>query len=260
MAAIVVYLWKTMPRRQLFGSVLIVLGPFFTLAALHGGFFGLRFVAANQWGGLLVTLVVGGLGILLSLPIGVLLALGRRSNMPLIRILSTIYIEVWRGVPLLGVLFMATLLLPLMLPAGSTVPLFYAVMAGIILYAAAYLAEVIRGGLLSIGRLQFEAADALGFGYWNKMRTIILPQALSNVLPAMVGIFIALFKSSTIVLVVGVFDLLGIVQNAAQNPDWAGFFTEGYLFVGLVFWVICYSVSMFGQSHERGRNRRNHDV
>lgn len=257
---IVVYRVKVLPKRALMGAILLVVGPLFTLAMLHGGFAGLSFVPANRWGGLMVTLVVGGIGILLSLPLGIILALGRRSSMPLIRVFCVVYVEVWRGLPLLGVLFMGTLLLPLLLPAGTSAPMFYGVMAGIVLYAAAYLAEVVRGGLLSITKLQYEAADALGFSYWGKVRMIILPQALSNVLPAMVSVFIALFKSSTLVLVVGVFDLLGIVQNAAQNPDWAGFFTEGYVFVGLVFWVICYSVSAFGQSLENGRNRRNRDV
>lgn len=258
--AVLTLRWKSMPGRDVVGPMLILLGPVFALALIHGGFAGLTPVPTTAWGGLMVTLIVGGLGIVLSLPLGVLLALGRRSRMPLIRVLSVVYIEVWRGVPLLGVLFMATMLLPLLLPPGTRVPQFYGVMTGIVLYAAAYMAEVVRGGLQSIGTTQFEAADALGFGFWSKMRIVILPQALSNVSPALVGIFINLFKSSTLVLVVGVFDLLGIVQNAAQNPDWAGFFAEGYVFVAAVFWIICFAMSSWGETLGRRRNRRNRDV
>lgn len=234
---------------------LVLLGPIFALAFFAGGFAGLRFVPATQWGGLMVTLVVGLIGILLSVPIGTLLALGRQSTMPLVKAICVVYIEVWRGVPLLGVLFMMGLLMPLTLPPEIVISRFTAVMIGVVLYAAAFIAEILRGGLQGIARLQTEAADALGFTYWRRMQLIILPQAFRHVLPALVNTFINLFKSSTLVLVVGVFDLLGIVQNAAHNADWSGYYLEGYIFVAALFWVICHGISRYSAHLERKLDR-----
>lgn len=244
LAALALFL-PNVPRRSLLAWALVFLGPVFALALFAGGFAGLSPVPATQWGGLMVTLVVGVIGILLSVPLGTLLALGRQSSMPLVRAFCVVYIELWRGVPLLGVLFMFTLLMPLTLPPDIVISRFAAVMIGIVLYAAAFIAEILRGGLQGIARLQTEAADALGFTYWRRMQFIILPQAFRSVLPALVNTFINLFKSSTLVLVVGVFDLLGIVQNAARNADWAGFYLEGYIFVAAIFWIICHSISRY---------------
>jgi general L-amino acid transport system permease protein len=243
------------PYRNVLAYALVLLGPVFALAIFAGGFADLSFVPATQWGGLMVTLVVGFIGILLSVPLGTLLALGRQSSMPLMRALCVIYIEVWRGVPLLGVLFMVTLLMPLTLPPEIVISRFAAVMIGVVLYAAAFIAEILRGGLQGIDRLQTEASDALGFTYWRRMQFIILPQAFRKVLPALVNTFINLFKSSTLVLVVGVFDLLGIVQNAAHNADWSGYYMEGYIFVAALFWIICHSISRYSAHLERKLDR-----
>lgn len=249
-AAAILFLPR-IPHRTWLAYALVFAGPVFSLALFTGGFAGLPFVPATQWGGLMVTLVVGFIGILLSVPLGTLLALGRQSSMMLVRAFCVVYIEVWRGVPLLGVLFMVTLLMPLTLPPDIVISRFAAVMIGVVLYAAAFIAEILRGGLQGIARLQTEAADALGFSYWRRMQLVILPQAFRNVLPALVNTFINLFKSSTLVLVVGVFDLLGIVQNAAHNADWAGYYLEGYIFVAGLFWIICHSISRYSAHLER---------
>jgi general L-amino acid transport system permease protein len=241
-------------------AVFLVLGcPVIAAFLFSGGILGLPQVETRLWGGLTVTLIVGLIGALLSLPIGTLLAMGRLSQMPIIKTSSVAYIEFWRGVPLLGVLFMAALMFPLFLPEGTTVDKLLSVLVGIVLYASAYMAETVRGGLQGIPRQQYEAASALGLGYWKMMGLVILPQALQNVFPAIVNTFIVLFKSSTLVLVVGLFDLLGIVQTAANNPQWLTCTYEGYAFAALFFWIICFSISQYSQWLERRlhRGRKN---
>ncbi len=181
--------------------------------------FGLPVVETPLWGGLLVTLVLSFVGIAVSLPLGILLALGRRSTMPVIKLLCVIFIEIVRGVPLITVLFMATVMLPLFLPPGVTFDKLLRALIGVSLFASAYMAEVVRGGLQAIPKGQFEAADALGLGYWQKMTLIILPQALKLVIPGIVNTFIGLFKDTSLVSIIGMFDLLGIVRHNFSDAD-----------------------------------------
>lgn len=218
---------------------------------IRGGVFGLSFVYTGQWGGLMLTLVLAYAGMVASLPVGILLALGRRSTMPAIRALSVVFIEIWRGVPLITVLFMAAVMIPLFLPAGVTFDKLLRAFIGITLFWGAYMAEVIRGGLQAIPRGQYEAADALGLGYWRKMGLVILPQALKIVIPGIVNTLIALFKDTTLVLIIGLFDLLGTVQATIMDPEWSNVTAEAYLFVAAVFWVFCFSLSRYSQALER---------
>lgn len=222
---------------------------------LVGGF-GLTVVSTTFWGGLLVTLVVAASGIAVSLPLGVLLALGRRSTLPVVRLFSIAFIELWRGVPLITVLFMASVMLPLFLPAGVTFDLLLRCLIGVGLFSAAYMAEVVRGGLQAVPRGQFEAAAALGLGYWRTMGLIVLPQALRLVIPGIVNTFIGLFKDTTLVLIVGLADLLGTVQRNLNDPNWfaPGTAFTGYIFAAAVFWVFCFGMSRYAQSMETRLN------
>jgi len=208
-------------------------------------------VETALWGGLFVTLVIAGVGIVASLPIGIVLALGRRSKMPIMRLFSVIFIEVWRGVPLISVLFMASVMFPLFLPEGTNFDKLLRALCGVALFASAYMAEVVRGGLQAIPKGQYEAAEALGLSYWKMMSLIVLPQALKLVIPGIVNTFIGLFKDTTLVLIIGLFDLLGAVQQAATNPDWLGFAEEGYVFAGFGFWIFCFGMSRYSQFVER---------
>lgn len=209
----------------------------------------LPLVTTNLWGGLLLTLLLSVVGIVFSFPLGVLLALGRQSSLPIVRALCVIYIEVIRGVPLITVLFMAQLMLPLFLP-GLTIDRVVRAMAGIVLFSAAYLAENVRGGLQAIPRGQYEAARALGLNTWKMMLLIILPQALKAVIPILVGQFIALFKDTSLVVIVGLLDLMGIAKAVLAQPDFLGLQAEVYLFVALVYGVFCYLMSAFSQRLE----------
>jgi general L-amino acid transport system permease protein len=233
------------------GALLIFAFPLAAYVMLQGGSFGLATVQTHDWGGLMLTLVLAVVGIVLSLPFGVLLALGRRSQLPVIRAFSVTYIELWRGVPLITVLFMASVMLPLFFPEGFNPDKLLRAMIGIVMFQSAYMAEVVRGGLQAIPKGQFEAAKALGLGYWSTMGLVILPQALKLVIPGIVNTFIALFKDTTLVLIIGLFDLLGKVQQAFSDPEWLGFSTEGYLFAGLVFWAFCFGISRYSQALER---------
>jgi general L-amino acid transport system permease protein len=211
-------------------------------------------VPTELWGGLLVTLVVASVGIAASFPLGILLALGRRSDLPVVRWTATAFIEVVRGVPLVTVLFFASVMLPLFLPENVTFDKLLRALVGVALFSAAYLAEVIRGGLQAVPRGQIEAADALGLGYWQKMGLVVLPQALRLVIPGLVNSFIALFKDTSLVLVIGLFDLLGIVQQSVQaDPKWFSPSTAltGYVFAGVVFWVFCFGMSRYSAYVER---------
>ena len=225
--------------------------PVIAYTLLTGGIFGLALVESSQWGGLMLTLIIAGIGIVASLPIGILLALGRRSGMPVVRSLSVTFIELWRGVPLITVLFMASVMLPLFLPEGVNFNKLLRALIGIVLFQSAYMAEVIRGGLQGIPQGQYEAAEALGLGYWKNMRLIILPQALKLVIPGIVNTFIALFKDTSLVLIIGLFDLLAIVQAAFTDPEWLGYAVEGYVFAGFVFWLFCFSMSRYSRHLER---------
>jgi general L-amino acid transport system permease protein len=236
-----------------FAIFFFLIFPVITILLLVGGFFGLEFVPTNLWGGLLVTLVVATTGIVAAFPLGVALALGRRSNMPIIKAASVGFIEFIRGVPLITVLFMSSVMLPLFLPPGWNVDKLVRALIMVALFSAAYLAETIRGGLQAIPRGQFEAADALGLNYRQKMSMIVLPQALKLVIPGIVGSFIGLFKDTSLVLIIGLFDLLGVVQKNMSDAKWYAPTTvmTGYLFAGFVFWLFCFGMSRYSMSVER---------
>jgi len=214
---------------------------------------GLEYVDTPQWGGLLVTLIVAVTGIVASLPIGVVLALGRRSKMPAVRLLSVAFIELVRGVPLLTVLFMASVMLPLFLPAGVNFNKLLRALVGVALFSSAYMAEVVRGGLQAIPKGQYEAAHALGLTYWRMMVLIILPQALRIVIPGIVNSFISLFKDTTLVSIVGIFDLLGIVQSGFADQKWVSAATPptAYFATAVIYWVFCFSMSRYSLYMER---------
>ncbi|QDG77503.1 amino acid ABC transporter permease [Labrenzia sp. PHM005] len=204
-------------------------------------------VETAQWGGLLVTLVIAVTGIVASLPLGIALALGRRSKMPIIKLVSIIFIEFWRGVPLITVLFMSSVMLPLFLPEGVTFDKLLRVLIGVTLFSAAYMAEVVRGGLQAIPKGQYEGAMALGLRFWPMMYLIILPQALKLVIPGIVNTFIGLFKDTTLVLIVGMFDLLGQIQSSFTDPTWStpSQGHTGYLFAAIIFFVFCFGMSRY---------------
>lgn len=233
------------------GLFLLVGYPIIAYFLFVGGEFGLPVVETPLWGGLFLTLVIAVTGIVASLPIGVVLALGRRSNMPVVRAICVGFIELWRGVPLITVLFMASVMFPLFMPEGVNFDKLARALVGVTLFSAAYQAEVVRGGLQAIPKGQFEAAMALGLSYWKMMAFVILPQALKIVIPGIVNTFIGLFKDTTLVLIIGLFDLLGMAQAVATNPDWLGFAVEGYVFVAFGFWVFCFGMSRYSQHLER---------
>ncbi len=221
--------------------------PFAAVVLVSSADLGLAPVETSLWGGLLVTLVVAVTGIVASMPIGILLALGRRSQMPIIRLFCIAFIEFWRGVPLITVLFMSSVMLPLFLPEGVNFDKLLRVLIGVALFSAAYMAEVVRGGLQAIPRGQYEGAMALGLSYWKMMRMIVLPQALKMVIPGIVNTFIGLFKDTTLVLIVGLFDLLGIIQLNFTDPNWSTPSTShsGYAFAAILFFVFCFGMSRY---------------
>jgi general L-amino acid transport system permease protein len=234
---------------------LLVMGftvlPVVGFILIRGGFFGLIAVPTDKWGGLMLTLVLAYAGMVASLPIGIVLALGRRSAMPVIRSLSVAFIELWRGVPLITVLFMASVMIPLFLPQGVSFDKLLRVFIGISCFWGAYMAEIVRGGLQAIPAGQYEAAKALGLGYWKRMILIILPQALKIVIPGIVNTLIALFKDTTLVLIIGLFDILGTIQSTVSDPAWGDVTTEAYLFVAAIFFVFCFGLSLYSRNLER---------
>lgn len=247
LVGLVPMLMPSVPHKRLNAIYLLGVYPIAAFVLLTGGVFGLPVVETNDWGGLLVTLVVAVTGIVASLPLGILLALGRRSELPIVRALCIGFIEIFRGVPLITVLFMASVMLPLFLPDGVNFDKLVRCLIGVALFSSAYMAEVIRGGLQAIPKGQYEAAAALGFGYWKTTRLVILPQSLKLVIPGIVNTFIGLFKDTTLVLIVGLFDLLGIVQLHFTDASWATPETHitGYIFAGFVFWVFCFAMSRY---------------
>ncbi|GHE21047.1 amino acid ABC transporter permease [Halomonas urumqiensis] len=249
--------WLAIPRLPFKRWVAVVtLLPFPVCAffVLYGGVLGLPLVETHQWGGLMLTLILAVVGMVAALPIGILLALGRRSQMPIVKSFCVVFIEFWRGVPLITVLFMASVMLPLFLPSGFGVDRLVRALIGITLFQSAYMAEVIRGGLQAIPKGQEEAAAALGMNYWMRMGLIVLPQALKMMIPGIVNTFISLFKDTTLVMIIGLFDLLGIVQAALSDSRWLGFSLEGYVFAGMMFWIFCFSMSRYSQYLERKLN------
>jgi general L-amino acid transport system permease protein len=236
----------------LFGFSGWVLVIYAAITAALGADVGLSQIGTNDWGGLLVTLVVAVTGIAASLPLGILLALGRRSEMPVARILSIIFIEFWRGVPLITVLFMASVMLPLFLPEGVNFDNLLRALIGVMLFSAAYMAEVVRGGLQAMDKGQFEGADALGLSYWQKMRLIILPQALTHVIPGIVNTFIGLFKDTTLVSIVSIFDMLGATQATLADAVWASPIQDetAYLFISMIYFIFCFGMSRYSMFME----------
>ncbi|WP_305985462.1 amino acid ABC transporter permease [Roseibium sp. MMSF_3544] len=231
----------------LFLVVLPIVSYFLLTGLVIGGAVVLPIVETAVWGGLLVTMVIAVTGIVASLPLGIALALGRRSKMPIIKLVSIIFIEFWRGVPLITVLFMSSVMLPLFLPEGVTFDKLLRVLIGVTLFSAAYMAEVVRGGLQAIPKGQYEGAMALGLRFWPMMYLIILPQALKLVIPGIVNTFIGLFKDTTLVLIVGMFDLLGQIQSSFTDPTWStpSQGHTGYLFAAIVFFVFCFGMSRY---------------
>lgn len=225
--------------------------PVISYFLIAGGSFGLEHVETEKWGGMALTLMIAYVGIVAALPFGVVLALGRRSEMPVIRTFCVTFIELWRGVPLISVLFMSSVMLPLFLPEGMNFDKLLRALIGITMFQSAYMAEVIRGGLQAIPRGQYEAAKALGLSYWKSMNLIILPQALKLVIPGIVNTFIALFKDTTLVLIIGLLDLLAMVNSAITDPAWGDVAVEGYVFAALCFWVFCFGMSRYSIKLEK---------
>lgn len=217
---------------------------------MWGGILGLSYVENDRWGGLPLTLMLSTFGIAFAFPFGVLLALGRRSHMPAIKALSIIYIELIRGVPLISLLFMSSVMLPLFLPEGFTIDKLLRAQIAIILFAAAYIAETVRGGLQAIPKGQYEGADSLGLSYWQQTRLIILPQALKVVIPPLVSIFIALFKDTSLVVIIGIFDLTQAAKAAIADASWRGFSVEAYVFIAVIYFIFCFAISRYSQNLE----------
>ena len=231
--------------------------PAIATILLAGGL-GLQEIPTDKFGGFMLNLIVGLSGIVLSLPVGILLALGRQSKLPLIRWFSIGFIEAIRGVPLITLLFVSNILLPIFLPPDMTLDSIVRVIIMVTAFASAYMAEVIRGGLQAIPSGQYEAAHAMGLNYWKSMRLIVLPQALRISIPGIVNTFIGLFKDTTLVIVIGLFDILGIANAMVSNPDWLGLSTETYVFVAVFFFAVCFSMSRYSMWLERRLGNQRH--
>jgi general L-amino acid transport system permease protein len=244
--------WRRLPHRRLATLAAAVVLPIVGIVLLHGGWgTGLRLIETREWGGLMLTLFLTIYAGLIAIPLGILLALGRRSRLPLVRLGSVVFIEFWRGVPIITVIFLASLLLPLIMPTGFDVDRLARAVIGLAFVIAAYMAEAVRGGLQAVPEGQTEAAQALGLGYWRIQRMIVLPQALRIALPAMTNEVIALFKNTTLVLIVSIFDLLGVAQAALADPAWVGMNMEAYVFAGTIYWVACFALSQWSRQRER---------
>jgi general L-amino acid transport system permease protein len=218
---------------------------------LKGGLFGLESVESNNWGGLPLTLLLSVFGLTAAYPVGVVLALGRQSRMKVIKSFCVIYIELIRGVPLISLLFMSSVVFPLFLPEGVTVNKILRAQVAIILFTAAYIAEVVRGGLQGMDKGQYEAAKALGLNYFQTMRLIILPQALKIVIPPSVSILISAFKDTSLVVIIALYDLLKTTQTTLSDPKWMGFSAEAYVFVALIYFICCFFMSNYSRQLER---------
>src|SRR5271157_966201 len=223
---------------------------------MSGALFNLTYVAQDQWGGLPLTLILATFGLAFAFPLAVMVALGRRArSLPAVKTLCIVYVELIRGVPLISLLFMASVMFPLFLPNGINIDKLLRAQIAIILFAAAYLAEVVRGGLQALPKGQYEAADALGLSYWKKTGLIVLPQALRLVIPPLVNTFIGFFKDTSLVLIIGIFDLLTAGKTAIVEPAWQGFSLEVYVFVGLIYFMFCFAMSRYSQRLEAELNR-----
>jgi general L-amino acid transport system permease protein len=242
-------LWSRRGARALAIGWIAAFAVFFTL--MHGGVFGLEAVGTDRWGGLPLTVILTLIGITASAPVGIALALARRSSLPLLRSLATAYIELVRGVPLITVLFVATFVFPLVLPAGWRLDPFWRVVIGLVLFQAAYMAETVRGGLQSVSRAQHEAATSLGLRYWQVQRAVILPQALVAVIPAFVNNLLSTFMDTSLVTVVSMYDLTGSLRLALGDPRWRDFFIEGYLFIAAIYFGASIAMSRYSLWLER---------
>ncbi|MBA3496912.1 MAG: amino acid ABC transporter permease [Ramlibacter sp.] len=232
----------------------VVLAVFFVL--MYGNTLGLTKVETDRWGGLPLTILLATLSILMAFPIALAVALGRRSDLPAIRVFCTLYVELIRGVPLISVLFMASFMFPLFMPQGLTIDVLIRVLVGMTLFAAAYLAEVIRGGLQAIPKGQIEAAATLGLSYWQIQRKIVLPQALAMVVPSIVNSFISIFKDTSLVSIVSLYDLTGALDMAINaDANWKPFKLQGYLFIALIYFIFCFSMSRYSQWVEKQVNK-----
>ncbi len=241
--------WPTFWTRRLLAAWPVALALYALL--MWGGVLGLSFNPTTYWGGLPLTVLLSVLGIVIGFVVSVPVALGRRSRMPVIRVFCTAYIELVRGVPLISILFLASVVLPLFLPDGFTPSGLVRVLAGIVFFFAAYMAEVLRGGLQAIPRGQYEAASSLGLGYMATMWKVILPQTFELVLPAMVNLFIGAIKGTSLVVIIAMMDLLGAAQAALADPNWIGFYVEAYVFAGAIYVLLCSAVSWYGRKTER---------
>ncbi|MCP4721879.1 MAG: amino acid ABC transporter permease [Desulfobacteraceae bacterium] len=239
---------RMLSTRLLMGLWFFLPLPMFFL--INGGI-GLKTIEQSLWGGLMLSTGLAAIGIIMSIPIGILLALGRRSDLLLIKSLCIGIIECIRGVPLITILFMASVMMPIFLPQGININNLLRVQIGIILFSSAYIAEVVRGGLQAIPQGQIEAAGSLGLKNWTITLLVVLPQALRHVIPSLIGRCVALFKDTSLVIIVGLLDFLGMIKASAQDPEWLGYDAEAYVFCALVYWIICFSMSQYGKSIER---------
>jgi general L-amino acid transport system permease protein len=252
--------WLRAPRRDIGALYFFVVLPVLSLILLSGfPLIGLPSVSTALWGGVLVTIVVATVGMVFSLPLGILLALARRSSIPVVKWLAVMFIEFVRGVPLITVLFMASVMLPLFVPEQLSPDKLLRALIGVALFASAYMAEVIRAGLIAIPRGQYEAAQALGLSYWRMTALVVVPQALRVTLPNIVNVFIALFKDTTLVFIVGIFDFLRTVETARGDPRWASPIVSVtcYAFAALSYFICCYAMSRYAQRMERRLARRS---
>lgn len=218
---------------------------------MKGGILGLESVESTQWGGLPLTLLLSVFGLTAAYPLGVILALGRQSKMKGVKVLSVLYIELIRGVPLISLLFMSSIIFPLFLPEGVTINKILRAQAAIILFTAAYIAEVVRGGLQGMSKGQYEAAESLGLNYYLTLRLVILPQALKIVIPPTVSILISAFKDTSLVVIIALFDLLKTTQSVLSNPEWMGFSREAYIFIAILYFAGCFSMSNYSRKLEK---------
>lgn len=254
---VTVLLFKYVLRTIIQKVIIFIAYPIISFIVISGGYFGLEVVPTDKWGGLLLTLVIASVGIVLSLPLGIILSFGRQSKLPVIKNLSVVYIEFIRAVPLITMLFMGSVLLPLFFKDGVEVDKLLRALIVITMVESAFISEAIRGGLQAIPKGQYEAADSLGLGYWKKMLLVILPQALKVAIPNIVGISIELFKDTSLVMIIGLFDLLSMVHLTASDSNWLGMETEGYVFVTFIYWIFCYGMSKYSMILEDRFNTNN---
>ncbi|MGH1432265.1 MAG: amino acid ABC transporter permease [Neptuniibacter sp.] len=238
--------------RNKLGIPAFLILPFIWIIILDGSLIGLEYVATDYWGGFALNVLMAAASIIIAFPLSFLWALGRRSDMPFMKSVCVILIEFFRGVPVLALFFMGSVMLPLFFPEGTNVDKLLRVWIVLTLFMAGYMAEVFRGGFQAVPKGQYEAADSLGLGYWQKTLLIILPQVIKVSMPNILATFVMLFKNTTFLLIIGIFEMLSTTQTALTNSNWlGGHSTEGYLFVALVFWICCFSMSMISSSIER---------